>query len=508
MQILLKAGRGLILLDGLDQILKKDQNRILTEIKKISTLNRENHIVITSRTSAQISRRKDVFQTFTEIEIPTFSSLQIQKFATKWFLERKPECVDKDGRSIAGEWFLEELNDRKKIKELVKNPLLLTLSCLDFEHSASFPESCTEIYERFLQILLSQWDDDWGIKRDSAYGHLSVDLKRQILGHLAFATFEKGIYFQHHVAEREICIHTQHLLNSTLIDSGEFLRDIIVQNGLLKEYSGMKYSFSHTAFHEYFVARYIVDQSGSAKYELALNQLMKNIRKKRWHEIFLLVIERSRNVDFLLVLMKKEVDSILGSDKYLQRFLTWVNKKERARKSSSFTIPKKSISTRLYYYISALSFDATRKTEILLNEKISVNRAIYLTKNLIESLTKHKASHQNVVIFNDSEIGVKVQGLLDQLFNFANEEESRKWWDENSESWKEKLHSLIVRYPKINSDWKFNVSQRNRLQQYYDANLLLIQCLNSDRTVSRHVRSSIEETLLLPIEELRSKNVE
>jgi hypothetical protein len=501
LRTLLKAGRGLILLDGLDQVPKKDHNQILSGIKKITTLNRENHIVITSRTSAQISRRKDVFQAFTEVEIPTFSSSQIQKFANKWFLARKPECVDENGKSIAGGWFLEELNDRKNIKDLVKNPLLLTSSCLDFEQLASFPKRHTEIYERFLQILLSQWNNEWGIEGDSVHGNLSVELKKQLLGHLAFVTFEKGIYFQNYVAKQEIRIYTQNLPNSRSIDSGEFLQGIIVENGLLKECSGLNYSFSHTTFHEYFVARNIVDQSSSAKYEIALSQLMNNIGKKRWSEIFLLVVENSNNVDWLLALMKKEVDSILGSDEYLQRFLTWVSKKGTIRRPASFGTSQKSFSIRLYYYILALSFDTTRKVEVLLNGNIDINRAIDLSKTLIRSLLKHKVSHQNVAIFNDSEIDIKVQEMLDQLLYFNNEEEPQKWWNKNSESWKKKFYNLIIKYPNIKIEWKFNISQRNKLQKYYDANLLLVQCLNSDCTVSRHVRESIEETLLLPMEE-------
>jgi hypothetical protein len=56
--------------------------------------------------------------------------------------------------------------------------------------------------------------------------------------------------------------------------------------------------------------------------------------------------------------------------------------------------------------------------------------------------------------------------------------------------------------------WELTDNQKQLLQQYYDANLLLVQLLNSDCYVSRHVRESIEETLLLPIEELRMKNVE
>jgi hypothetical protein len=40
------------------------------------------------------------------------------------------------------------------------------------------------------------------------------------------------------------------------------------------------------------------------------------------------------------------------------------------------------------------------------------------------------------------------------------------------------------------------------LKQYYDANTLLADCLNSDCIVSAEVREEIEETLLLPIAEI------
>jgi hypothetical protein len=43
------------------------------------------------------------------------------------------------------------------------------------------------------------------------------------------------------------------------------------------------------------------------------------------------------------------------------------------------------------------------------------------------------------------------------------------------------------------------------LQQYYNANLLLIECLNSACYVSRSVREEIEATLLLPVAELEKR---
>jgi hypothetical protein len=41
--------------------------------------------------------------------------------------------------------------------------------------------------------------------------------------------------------------------------------------------------------------------------------------------------------------------------------------------------------------------------------------------------------------------------------------------------------------------------------QYYDANELLVACLNSGCLVSNRVREEIEETLLLPIAEIENR---
>ncbi|WP_444980520.1 NACHT C-terminal helical domain 2-containing protein [Microseira wollei] len=51
--------------------------------------------------------------------------------------------------------------------------------------------------------------------------------------------------------------------------------------------------------------------------------------------------------------------------------------------------------------------------------------------------------------------------------------------------------------------FEFKPEQKSLLKQYYNANKLLIDCLNSDCYVSREVRQEIEETLLLPIEEIK-----
>jgi predicted NACHT family NTPase len=53
----LKAGRGLVLLDGLDEVLEKDHDRVLTEIRNFAEAYKDNQIVITCRIAARAPRK-------------------------------------------------------------------------------------------------------------------------------------------------------------------------------------------------------------------------------------------------------------------------------------------------------------------------------------------------------------------------------------------------------------------------------------------------------------------
>ncbi len=43
------------------------------------------------------------------------------------------------------------------------------------------------------------------------------------------------------------------------------------------------------------------------------------------------------------------------------------------------------------------------------------------------------------------------------------------------------------------------------LQKYYDANVILIECLRSDCFVTREVRNKIQDELFLPIAEIEKR---
>ncbi|MEH2316963.1 helix-turn-helix transcriptional regulator [Nostoc sp.] len=83
-------------------------------------------------------------------------------------------------------------------------------------------------------------------------------------------------------------------------------------------------------------------------------------------------------------------------------------------------------------------------------------------------------------------------------------EELEKWFQINGQEWLDKITEVMSSIPRldVNADWQFSEQERQQLRQYYDANRLLVDCLNQ---ASEKVRSHIEDTLLLPIAEIEKR---
>lgn len=178
---ILNNGKALILLDGLDEVLEGDSKRVIREIEQLTNKYPDNQYVLTCR----IAAREYTFEKFTEVEIADFDWQQITTFAHNWFKDKpvKPET------------FLTRLEKDQPIKELVSNPLLLTLLCISFEELGDFPANRKELYEEGLNALLRKWDSTRGIQRDKVYKPLSIAKKEDLLSQIAWKTFAPTTIF-------------------------------------------------------------------------------------------------------------------------------------------------------------------------------------------------------------------------------------------------------------------------------------------------------------------------
>jgi predicted NACHT family NTPase len=524
---LLKQGRALILLDGLDEIQENVVNQVTKEIREFSDQYHTNQFVITCR----IAAREYMFEKFTEVEVADFNAKQIQAFATKWFLTKESD-------SDIAERFIEQLQINSPIRELATNPLLLTLLLLEFEDSGDFPTDRAELYRQGIATLLKKWDAKRGILRDQVYQNLSLSRKKDLLSHIALITFEsKDFFFKKKDFAQYIAEFIRNLpdaqigLEALQIDSEAVLKSIEAQHGLLVERARDIYSFSHLTFQEYFTARKIVKSSDPQVLEKALRGLVSHISEKSWREIFVLAVGMLQSADYLLQLMKQRIDELLAADEKLQQFLMWVNKK-----SLGVEVAHKSAAVRAFYFnlardrhpqrdpkryrdselIRALDYDLfillrlgnIRALDVGLDDILALacDRALELDLTYYPYAFKGAfflACERALVL--EPKLGQAMQELQEQLPNLdSNEWRFRQWWEVHGKGWAKRLRAILIEHRSLGHDWQFSEEQKTLLKQYYDANKLLVDCLKSDCYVSREVRQHIEDSLLLPMAEIEN----
>jgi predicted NACHT family NTPase len=514
-ETLLNAGRVLLLLDGMDEVLNQQSNAVLSEIRSFSDKYHKNRFVATCRTAAQRLRLRG----FTDVEIAPFTLEQIIAFAQKWFVAfSKTNIQDGQAQSVQ---FIQKLELAKnwQFRQLVVTPLFLHLACWVFHGQEKFPTKRTDFYKQGLDLLLGKWDEARGIERDDVYRGFLLPQKLKLLSQIAAATFEQGQYFfEQRVVEQYIGDYIQNLTKVPMdadelqIESEAALKAIEAQHGLLAERARGIFSFSYLAFQEYFTARKIVASHNLQAFEQALGGLVSHITDPHWREIFLLTATMLRSADSLVQLMKQQIDTLVAQDPYLQEFLAWASQKSR-------TIPtqRKDAAVRAFYmalsraprlaphFALASSLDQGMFLDAAL-DNLLVECAIDESQDFAYSHACGDALSNILGIVLDVGLYKSLQQLSDQLPNSRQSQERfRLWWQTNYSAWAEQLNLTIINYRNINHQWQFSPEQQQVLQRYYDANQLLLDCLHSNSEVTPAIRQEIEATLLLPQKELEDR---
>jgi predicted NACHT family NTPase len=499
---ILKDYKWLFLIDGIDEVAKQYQKPLQDCIRDFARQYSQSHLILTCRTQTS----EYTIPGFDYVEIAEFDQPKIEKFAENWFAV----FLGEEGEKLTQDFFRAlRLPDHKATYELAKTPILLSLICWVFTCDQELPIKRSDLYHKGINLLLKEWDRKRGVKRQST---LNIDDIQNLLGHLAIQKFQQVDNFMLFTWD-ELRKYFIDLLKIDIEDSKAIPEEIEAYSGLLIERAHEVYSFSHLTFHEYFTA-YEITKTENLK---SLEMLANHIAEPRWREVILLTAEMLPSADSLLKLIKQKIDGLLSKDDSLQKFLRWVGDKSKLAKA-----PYGKAEIRFFYFdlILNLSTNYDDHDDIFKIDHFRIRNALYAPDLSFDQdlCTLYAFASNGLSAFfgfcagtiyrdfmrilnqvgdNYPELKLELESLHTQLANPAYEWELQKqWWQENWQTWFGQLRSVMIKHRNIGHNWQFSSAQTKLLHRYYEASLLLVECLEKSCS---SVREEIEETLCLPI---------
>ena len=291
----LENGNALILLDGLDEVTIGDLEEADTayrhtcdQINDVALRYPDCKIAVTSRRAGWKSLLAPSFKI---LSIKDFSWDEIETFTTNWFSNSPKKA--KRLQAI--------LSSQRGMQSLAANPLLLSLIAMVFDKDLELPERRAKLYERCIQVLLTEWDAHRGIKRASKF---TTDRKRNLLEEIGFYFHEQRLrYFSKDYLLKVI----RDFLPTVDISPDEapnILFEITTQHGLIKEQAADVYGFLHLTIQEYFAA---VQVTANTTNEIPQAHY---IHDPWWEEVWLLMANMMHDASLLLNSILNHKDDI------------------------------------------------------------------------------------------------------------------------------------------------------------------------------------------------------
>lgn len=294
----------IFLFDGLDELPKDIQRKVVDEITLIARRSSHHQFVVSCRTASYAG----TLEGFTEVEIVDFTPKQVRLFAEKWFRSTPSLAVS----------FVQQLRCQPGLQELTSTPLLLAILCIAYRRKRHFHDQIALLYKDCIDALLLDWDSTRQVSRESFVEGLDCESKKQLLSKVACDLFCEGKHF----ASREELIRHFNVCSENLpIVQGagaDILKEFVEHHGLLVERSRRIFSFSHLTIQEFLTAYHIWSNQSAALYSRVCNELWND---PSWQEVVYFVGGLESDASTLLVclrnLMKQKLLTHQGSANFL-----------------------------------------------------------------------------------------------------------------------------------------------------------------------------------------------
>lgn len=303
---LVREGRAVLLLDGLDEVAdprrRRELARALTHFLRDSRY-AACRVIVTSRAAGYRGEVRSLLdEELAEWTLCPLSTPQTEQYIHAWYaaLGASGVALSRTGTDPRADNLCATLRDSPRLNTLTTNPLLLSLLVLAHQRGLGLPEQRALLYDELTEFALGYWDLTKG-------GQVAAELSR--LGGLTRS--EKRILIQpvalwlHERGEAGLEIETEPLLEQLAAECTRALRDgperardrarLFLQlaterAGLLVERRPGSYAFAHLTFQEYLAARALADEATCVEDSVA------HLHDPWWREVLLLEVGHAGDV--------------------------------------------------------------------------------------------------------------------------------------------------------------------------------------------------------------------
>ncbi|MFC8128072.1 NACHT domain-containing protein [Streptomyces sp. NPDC057302] len=272
----LQNGRGVLLVDGLDEIPKVDRMRTRDWLRRLLAAFSGNLWLATTRPSALAPGWLER-EGFYEFTLNALRPDDLRRFIQRWHTAAKRE--GQDGRLI------ESLRARPELSRLATNPLMCTLICaLHAERGGYLPQGRAALYKAALTMLLERRDVERGLRGLK----LDEEAAAEPLKRLAYWLIRNERTQIEHADAVELLRRLQPQVPSLqrMGEPEDALQYLIERTGVLREPAPGSVDFIHRTFLDYLGAKAVLE-------ERDFGILVKNAHAEQWEDVVQMAVAQS-----------------------------------------------------------------------------------------------------------------------------------------------------------------------------------------------------------------------
>jgi len=265
---ILKAGRGIIFIDGVDEVSKARRRELRTDLVDILGRYPNNMYVITTRPTA-VPQDWLASEKFIDARINPLSRIDRIRLIEKWHRSHSAQgdskgLVEKDLSELESK-LIYEFDINPHISRIASNPLLCAMICaLHKDRSTKLPESLSQICEDLCHALLHRRELDSGLtdKGDfpEAYSRLNYPQKKMMVSSIAhYMTINQISVVKYKMALIKIRSIIEQIPDSDVEESKVILDHLIERSGIVRKTRPERLDFIHNSFKEYLAASIFVE---------------------------------------------------------------------------------------------------------------------------------------------------------------------------------------------------------------------------------------------------------